>query len=213
MGNFRKLLHALAEQTQKRFHYLLSIRGNHFIAHRVYDKQIFHMLSQHLNFDSFFMDIQTHAEPTRKQFHRMLCIWGNNFIACWAYKEIISSLAEHKQKWFHRLLSQRRNFSDKKRGMLLDVGWDSTTKGVNHLQHRGGLSSLEGETCLWRGRLVYGGGDSSMEGKSHLRRGRFVYGGETFLRYIFKKISHSRKYERQGTEDKRWRNRGCKTEE
>jgi hypothetical protein len=31
--------------------------------------------------------------------------------------------------------------------------------------------------CLERGRHVYGGSDSSIEGETHLRIGRLVYGG------------------------------------
>ncbi len=95
---------------------MLSIRGNDFIAHWAYVETISshtehmpnefsRMLSKGLNFDSFYMDIRTHAECTQKRFHRMLIIRGNDFIACWAYEEMISSLAEHKQKWFHCLLS------------------------------------------------------------------------------------------------------------
>ncbi len=37
--------------------------------------------------------------------------------------------------------------------------------------------STEGETRLWRERLVYGGGGSSTEGETSLWRWRFVYGG------------------------------------
>ncbi len=45
--------------------------------------------------------------------------------------------------------------------------------------------STEGETRLWRGRLIYGGGgsstggggDQSTDGETHLRRDRLVYRG------------------------------------
>ncbi len=36
------------------------------------------MLSQCSNFDSFYIDIRTHAEHTRKRFHGMLSIRGTN---------------------------------------------------------------------------------------------------------------------------------------
>jgi hypothetical protein len=112
---------------------MLSIRGNNFIAHWAYKEtissptehtpnELLCMLSQHSNFDRFYMDIWTHvghtrkrfllcwayaerissdAEHARKQFHRTLSILGNDFIACWAYVEMISSLAEHTRKQCH----------------------------------------------------------------------------------------------------------------
>jgi hypothetical protein len=85
-----------------------------------------------------FFKIQTilsHGEHTRNRFHRMLSILGTNFRACsasgkmwtflhvqsmlsirrtnfiahWAYREPISSHAEHTGNRFHRMLSMRRN--------------------------------------------------------------------------------------------------------
>ncbi len=38
------------------------------------------------------------------------------------------------------------------------------------LSTKGQYLSTEGETRLWRGRLVYGGGGSSTEGETRLRR-------------------------------------------
>jgi hypothetical protein len=38
-------------------------------------------------------------------------------------------------------------------------------------------SSTEGETRLWRERLIYRGGDSSTEGETLLRRERLFYRG------------------------------------
>ncbi len=95
---------------------LLSIRGNDFIACWAYAEPISShtehtrnefscMLSMLGNFDSFYMDIWTHAEQTGKRFHRKLSIRGNDFTACWAYGERISSHAEHTRKWFHSMLS------------------------------------------------------------------------------------------------------------
>ncbi len=95
---------------------LLSIRGNNFIAHWAYEEKISShtehtpnefslMLNQHSNFDSVYMDIQTHAEHMWKRFNHMLSIRGTNFIACWACAEMISSHAEHTRKLFHCMLS------------------------------------------------------------------------------------------------------------
>jgi hypothetical protein len=91
------------------------------------------MLSQSTNFDSFYMDIQTHAELTR-QFRPLLS---------WAYKETIPSLAEPMGKQFHRLLSQRGN----------GVNWmmvNPSRLRRRRLVCTGGDSSTEGETCLQR---------------------------------------------------------------
>ncbi len=85
------------------------------------------MLSQSTNFDSFYMDIQTHAELTR-QFRHLLS---------WPYKETISSLAEPMGKQFHRLLSQRENGvnwmmvnpSRLWRRRFVCTGGDSSTEG------------------------------------------------------------------------------------
>jgi hypothetical protein len=80
---FRKLQHAYAEHTRKRFYRMLSIRGTDFIAHWAYEERI-----------------SAHAEPAVKceQFlhvQSMLSIRGTNFIAHWAYAERSSSHAEH----------------------------------------------------------------------------------------------------------------------
>ncbi len=99
---------------------MLSIHGNDFIARWAYAEPISshaehtrnefsHMLSVLWNFDSFYMDIWTHAEQPQKQFHRTLSIRGNDFIASWAYAETISSHTEHTGKRFHRTLSIRGN--------------------------------------------------------------------------------------------------------
>ncbi len=48
-------------------------------------------------------------------------------------------------------------------------GGDLSTKGRD--------LSTEGETCLLRGRLVYGGGGSSTEGETRLQRARLFCGG------------------------------------
>ncbi len=40
------------------------------------------------------------------------------------------------------------------------------------------ISSMEGETHLWRGRLIYGEGDSSTEGETRLKRGRLIHAGK-----------------------------------
>ncbi len=95
---------------------MLSIRGNDFIACWAYAEMIL-----------------SHAEHTRNRFHRMLSIRGTNFRACsasgkmwtflhvqsmlsirgtnfishWAYRELISSHAEHTGNRFHCMLSMR----------------------------------------------------------------------------------------------------------
>jgi hypothetical protein len=51
-------------------------------------------------FDSFYMDIQTHAELMQKRFYRLLFICEKDFIACCAYAETISLLVEHIRKSF-----------------------------------------------------------------------------------------------------------------
>ncbi len=50
---------------------------------------------------------------------------------------------------------------------------NSSTEVDTRLQRR--------ETCLQRGKLVYGGGGSYTEGKTRLRRGKLVYGGERLV--------------------------------
>jgi hypothetical protein len=94
---FRKLQHAYAEHTRKRFYRMLSIRGTDFIAHWAYEERI-----------------SAHAQPAVKcdQFlhvQSMLSIRGTNFIAHWAYAERISSRAEHTWNRFHRMLSMLGN--------------------------------------------------------------------------------------------------------
>jgi hypothetical protein len=98
----------------------LSIQGNNCIACWAYAEmtslntesmpnKFLCMLSQCSNFDSFYMDIQTHTELTGKQCRHLLRIRGYNFITCWAHTETISLLAEHMRNWFHSLRSQPRN--------------------------------------------------------------------------------------------------------
>jgi hypothetical protein len=76
LSNFRKLLHAHAEHTRKRFYRTLSIRGNDFFTHWAYEERIF-----------------AHAQPAVKVFtyKSMLSIRGTNFIAGWAYAEMFKS--------------------------------------------------------------------------------------------------------------------------
>ena len=62
---FRKLQHAYAEHTRKRFYRMLSIRGTDFIACGAYEERI-----------------SAHAQPAVKCEHfYMLSIRGMNFIA------------------------------------------------------------------------------------------------------------------------------------
>ncbi len=95
---------------------MLSIRGNDFIAYLAYEERIsshaehmpnefLSMLSMRWNFDSFYMDIWTHAEQG-KRFHRTLSITISSHAE---HGETISSHAEHTRKWFHRMLSIRGN--------------------------------------------------------------------------------------------------------
>jgi hypothetical protein len=92
------------------------------------------------------------------------------------------------------------------------------------LVYGGEDSSTEGETLLRRGRLIlFDGGTKLLKfvccfistvllkvvGQWTTETGDI--GWET--KYIFKKNSHSCKYKRKGTEDKRCRNRGRETEE
>ncbi len=97
-----------------------STHGNDFMACCAYEERIsshaehtpnefLRMLSVRWNFDSFYMDIWTHAGQTGKRFHRTLSIRGNDFIARWAYAEMISPHAEHTWKRFHPTLSIRGN--------------------------------------------------------------------------------------------------------
>ncbi len=161
-GTFRKLYHALAEHARKRFHHLLSIRGNNFITHWVDAKRIF-----------------VDAQPAFKLFtvfswalKSMQSQRGNDLIACWAHTETIVLLAEHRRKRFHRLLSIRENNFIAGWAYVETISslaepaekWDKLHDGQS-------ISSTEGETRLWRGRLVYRGGDSSTKGKIRLRRG------------------------------------------
>ncbi len=86
---------------------MLSIRGNDFIAHWVYEETI-----------------SWHTEHTRNEFLRisasnkmwtvftcksMLSIRGTNFISHWAHAEWILSLAEHTRNGSHCWLSIRGN--------------------------------------------------------------------------------------------------------
>jgi len=64
-------------------------------------------------------------------------------------------------------------------------------------------SSIEGKTCLRRGRLVYGEGDSSTEGETRLQRGRFVYEGKTCM---YEDKGQRTRY--GGTEDRKLRRKG-----
>ncbi len=75
-----------AEHTRNRFHRMLSIRGTNFRACSASGKMWTFLLVQ-----------------------SMLSIRGTNFIAHWAYKELISSHAEHIGNRFHRMLSMRGN--------------------------------------------------------------------------------------------------------
>jgi len=127
-----------------------------------------------------------------KRFHRTLSLRRTNFCVCsasvqiwtvftWTSKHMISQhktislLADHTCKrfnhllsksmnWFHRLVSQWKNFYEK---------WGGTAWWSIHLIYGGGDSSTEG-TRLRRRRLIYGGGDLSMEGETLLRRGRLI---------------------------------------
>ncbi len=143
----------------------LSICGNDFIAHWVYVEQIF-------AYDKPAFKCLTVFTRTSKC---MLSQHVNEFTTCWAYVETISSLAEHKRKWFHHLLSKKRNFSEKRVVNCMMVDPSRLQRG--RLVFGGRVSSTEEETHLRRGRLVYGGGDSSTEGKIHLWRGKLIFGG------------------------------------
>jgi hypothetical protein len=114
----------------------------------------------------------------------MLSQHKNDFIACWAYVENIKSLAEHKQNWFHSLVSQWRIFSEKRVVNCMMVN-------SSHLR-RWRLIYRARDSSTARGRLIYRRGDSSMEEKISLWRGRLFYGGEdSFLLMVEQKTVES----------------------
>ncbi len=86
--------------------WMLSIRGNNFIAHWAYEEMIsshtestpwelLRILSQQKNINNFYMYI--HGEHTRKWFHRTLSIQGNDLNPGWASAEM-SLHPEHMRK-------------------------------------------------------------------------------------------------------------------
>ncbi len=85
---------AIRNAISNNFMQMLSIRWNDFIASKSTSEFSCMLLSQRSIFDSFYMDIQTHAEQTRNDFI-IGCIHGNDWIAVWAYAEMLKS---------HRLL-------------------------------------------------------------------------------------------------------------
>jgi hypothetical protein len=133
---------------RKRFHHLLSICRNDFIAHWA---QLAFKFGQVL-----------HGHPnasTQKRFHCLLSIRAIGLIACWA-KAWIDFIAwwangeiflkkERWTAWWSHLRRWR---------LISTEGETGLRRG--RLIYRGGDSSIERKIPLWRVRLFYGGEDS-----------------------------------------------------
>jgi hypothetical protein len=98
----------------------MNIRGNDFMHTESTPK-----LSQRSNFDSFYMDIQTHAEPTRKRFHRLLSIRGK-----------VSLLAEHEGKYFSTNFAGPAESQETKKQRMANRGAMDRNTGIES-QERG----------------------------------------------------------------------------
>ncbi len=88
---YTETISSLAEHTQNRFHRTLSLSQTNFSV-----------CSASFQILTVFTRTSNACLAILKRFNHLLSIRGNNFIACWAYEETISSLVEHKRKWFHR---------------------------------------------------------------------------------------------------------------
>jgi hypothetical protein len=94
---YEETISSHTESTPNEFSRMLSKCSN-FDSFFLMDNQFLCMLSIRGNHNPYQNQHSKYAEHTRNVFHDWLSIRGNDFIAGWAYKEIISSLAEHTWK-------------------------------------------------------------------------------------------------------------------